>query len=31
MIRAMEIVGLAWDVVRVNPERITRKALTEVA
>jgi stearoyl-CoA desaturase (delta-9 desaturase) len=27
MIRAMEKVGLAWDVVRIDPERMRRKAL----
>jgi stearoyl-CoA desaturase (delta-9 desaturase) len=26
MIRAMEMVGLAWDVVRIDPERIRRQA-----
>ena len=28
VIRALERVGLAWDVVRVNPERMSRKALS---
>jgi stearoyl-CoA desaturase (delta-9 desaturase) len=31
IIRLLEAVGLAWDVVRVNPERRRRKALAEAA
>ena len=31
IIRLMEMVGLAWDVVRVNPERVRRKALPQAA
>jgi stearoyl-CoA desaturase (delta-9 desaturase) len=31
IIRAMEVLGLAWDVVRVDPERRQRKALAQVA
>jgi stearoyl-CoA desaturase (delta-9 desaturase) len=31
IIRALERVGLAWDVVRVDPERLRRKALAEAA
>jgi stearoyl-CoA desaturase (delta-9 desaturase) len=31
IIQAMEAVGLAWDVVRVSPERRDRKALVEAA
>ena len=31
IIRAMELAGLAWDVVRVNPERRKRKALAQPA
>jgi stearoyl-CoA desaturase (delta-9 desaturase) len=29
MIRALEAVGLAWDVVRVDPERMRRKAISQ--
>ena len=31
MIRALEAVGLAWDVVRIDPERVRRKAIGEAA
>jgi stearoyl-CoA desaturase (delta-9 desaturase) len=31
IIRLMEMTGLAWDVVRVSPERRDRKALTGTA
>jgi stearoyl-CoA desaturase (Delta-9 desaturase) len=31
IIRLMEMVGLAWDVVRVNPERMQSKALAQLA
>jgi stearoyl-CoA desaturase (delta-9 desaturase) len=31
IIRAMEMIGLAWDVVRVNPERRDRKAVAAAA
>ena len=31
IIRALELTGLAWDVVRVAPERRQRKALPEAA
>jgi stearoyl-CoA desaturase (Delta-9 desaturase) len=31
VIRALEAVGLAWDVVRIDPDRRRTKALTEVA
>jgi stearoyl-CoA desaturase (Delta-9 desaturase) len=31
MIRTMEALGLAWDVVRVDPERVRRKAIFEAA
>jgi stearoyl-CoA desaturase (delta-9 desaturase) len=30
IIRVMEILGLAWDVVRVDPARMERKALAQV-
>jgi stearoyl-CoA desaturase (delta-9 desaturase) len=31
MIRTLEALGLAWDVVRVDPERVQRKALADAA
>jgi fatty-acid desaturase len=31
VIRAMEAVGLVWDVVRVDPEKMARKAVAEAA
>jgi stearoyl-CoA desaturase (delta-9 desaturase) len=31
VIRALERVGLAWDVVRISPERLARKAASEAA
>jgi stearoyl-CoA desaturase (delta-9 desaturase) len=31
IIRTLEVLGLAWDVVRVNPERRRQKALAQAA
>ena len=31
VIRTLEALGLAWDVVRVDPERMARKALADAS